>query len=220
MIVSVSDRLVIMAKNLEFDLLKRNYASALQGLVGQCKEYAINRDGDNFQISCPVCKTKMVVPVGGQFFVCKKKHVFSIYTEDGIVEIEEDTRILGPDLSDKGMDAHGHGFYKVFKPGDKSPIYFSCWMHEDDRDYLKRPRTVEEISIFAWDFRSRVKAVSNLSLNFYVEVDTMMGGEPVAKIGSYLRTWPSYVNNMRWFLILKELEGTDWKIGIIQMGDY
>jgi hypothetical protein len=32
MIVSVSDRLVIMAKNLEFDLLKRNYASALQGL--------------------------------------------------------------------------------------------------------------------------------------------------------------------------------------------
>jgi hypothetical protein len=58
--------------------------------------------------SCPSCHTKKVSPVGAGVFICSRRHIFSVYTEDEVVEIEDSKKINGPDLID-GKDSHGHG---------------------------------------------------------------------------------------------------------------
>jgi len=217
---SITNHIRILAQTAEWEELKQNYKKALDTLSKECKAYAINRDGDLFQASCPVCKSRKIAPAGCGFFICSRKHVFSAYTEDGVVELtaENEKKLLGQDLV-KGEDAHGHNPYTVYKADEKSPIYFSLWMHEDNRDYQENPINLQDISNEAWKLKNKIKLLEYMSLNFYAEIDVMRQGDRIAEFGSRLKTWPEYINNMKWFLILRELDRTDWSIDIIKPGE-
>jgi len=57
---SITNHIRILAQTAEWKELKQNYKKALDTLSKECKAYAMNRDGDLFQISCPVCKSKKI----------------------------------------------------------------------------------------------------------------------------------------------------------------
>lgn len=145
----------------------------------------VNRDGDLFNIICPHCGSKNVGRIG-VFFICARRHIFSLYTEDGVrkdSELSDDRkkRILGDDLDPKTlMDAHGHEKYDLFNRDDKIPMYFSLSLwgleHED--------RTLNNAKIYLDMFRSKMKSFSekfdrmHLDLhNFNTDFDEAMNGK-------------------------------------------
>jgi hypothetical protein len=217
---SITSYIRLLAQTAEWEELKQTYKQALDTLSKDCRAYAINRDGDLFQVSCPVCNNKKVAPAGCGFFVCSRKHVFSVYTEDGVIEItpENEKKLLGQDLV-HGEDAHGHNPYTAYKADEKSPFYLSLWMHEDNRDYQENPINLQDISNEAWKLKNKIKALEFMPLDFYAEIDVMRHGDRIAEFGSRLKTWPKYINNMKWFLILRDIDKTEWTIGIIELGE-
>jgi len=200
-------------------LLEEAYKQTVKELADQTGAWAIDRDGDLYRVKCPVCRTPEVIHVDSGFFVCKKRHIFSAYTEDGVRQITEENikRVIGEDLDD-GMDAHGHGPYTAYDPKEKAPIYLTCWLHDQGNV------TLQLISDKVWELRKLSKIADDLFLDYMIEVETMLGGEKRAELGTRIKTWPKYVNNMKWFLLVLELKKLFpgdfyWSVGIVEESD-
>ncbi|MCK9442708.1 MAG: hypothetical protein M0Q13_14960 [Methanothrix sp.] len=131
----------------------------------------VDRDGDLFTIICPHCGSKNVGRIG-VFFVCSRRHIFSLYTEDGVrkdSELSDDRkrRILGDDLDPKTlMDAHGHAKYDLFNSDDKIPMYFrlSLWGLEYDN------RTLNNAKIYLDMFKNKMSSFSKKFDRMYLEL--------------------------------------------------
>ncbi len=185
-----------------YDILVDDYAK-------RASAFGINRDGDIFQVACPICRTKKINHAFGGVFVCSRKHVFYVNTEDGVREITDDVKVLGNDLQKDGKDAHGHSPYVTFKPKEKAPVYLSYWFEEHNSN----PKSISDL---AWKLRKSCPISDSLSLDFMTEIKTMRGGKPIAELGSFIRTWPKFVNNRRWFVMMNQLAPhEEWRIGFL-----
>jgi hypothetical protein len=201
-----------VAGSIRNQALKTAYQEAVKAFSQKAELYAVNRDGDLYQVKCPVCNTHLVSPVASGFFVCKKRHVFRIYTEDGVRQIDTEADADGVDLQKDGKDSHGHAEYLILDPEERSPVTISYWIEEQNP-------TEQTVSDQIWKLKKNVPMVDQEYFNYYVEIDTMLGGKPVAKIGSQIITRPIYMPNMRAFLLLTALKDTDWGFNIIQDSD-
>jgi len=187
---------------IDWEQIKASYKATVADLASKVTAFAIDRDGDLFQIACPTCRTKKVNHADGSVFICARRHVFSVYTEDGVREITDENKekVLGDDLQKNGKDAHDHHEYMILKPNEKTPIYISYWF-EDAGEV-----TPQMISDVVWKLREKSEIVNGMSFDFMAEIETMFGGKPVATIGSRIKTWPTYTNNMKWFMLMMQLK--------------
>jgi hypothetical protein len=164
-------------ENKEEDMPKTEYLNIeteYKNIVDSLEKepHYVNRDGDLFLITCPHCGSKNVGRVG-IFFICAKRHIFSLYTEDGIrkeSEMSEDSkkRIIGDDLDTKSMkDSHGHSKYDLFNKDDKYPMYFRLSLY-GGIDY--EGMTLNVAKHYLGFFKDRMNEFKNKFESLYLEL--------------------------------------------------
>ena len=79
--------------------------------------------------------------------------------------------------------------------------------------------TIQIVSDIVWNLRELSPLVEDKYFHYYVEIDTMSGGKPVAEIGSRIQTWPEYISNRYWFLMLQEILPLNWTLFVVQPGE-
>ena len=196
----------------EWSLIDDLYKSYLKELSKNTGEWGVDRDGDIFQISCPVCKTKKINQAYKETFVCSKKHVFSVYPEDGIRPITG--RNDGDDLQKDGKDAHGHGLYLIHKPDEKTAVYLQYWVEGDI--------SLPDVSNKIWELKKNFPITS--CFNFNIGIDTMSGGQQIAELNFRVNSWPKYVNNKKWFVLIMGLKNqtpelNKWALNFLEYCD-
>lgn len=156
----------------------------------------VDRDGDLFLITCPHCGSKNVGRVG-VFFICAKRHIFSLYTEDGVrkeSEMSEDgkKRIIGNDLDTKSMkDSHGHAKYDLFDKDGIYPIYFRLSLY--GIDYEERTLNVAKhyLSFFKdrmKDFKDKFESLYLELSHFYTDFDEAVNGRVYFDLNSRVQS--------------------------------
>lgn len=174
----------------------------------------VDRDGDLFLITCPHCGSKNVGRVG-VFFICSKRHIFSLYTEDGVKkdsELSEDRkkRILGNDLDLKTMkDAHGHKKYDLFNKDDIYPMFYRLSLYGLENDEMTMNIAKHYLDVFKSKLNSFKIKFEFLSLelsHFYTDFDEALNG----RVGSYLisKTHPMWMQKA--IVMANEIDNMDF----------
>lgn len=154
----------------------------------------VNRDGDLFTIICPKCGSRNTAHVGS-YFICARRHIFSLYTEDGVhaesdLSEERKKRILGDDLDPKTLkDAHGHEEYDLFDKDDIVPMYFKISLWGLDHDNRTLVNTKTYIDIFRnkiGEFKDKFKRFSLSPLYFMTDFDEALQGKTDYRVHSNL----------------------------------
>jgi len=168
--------------------VKDEYKRIIDSLTKE--PHCVDRDGDLFNIVCPVCGSINTGRIG-IFFICAKRHIFWLYTEDGVRKISDlsddrKKRILGNDLDPRTlMDSHGHEKYKVFQRDQKVSVYYMLSLWGLDYDNT----TLENVKIYLDMFKdkmgvfgSKFGSMSLYLYNFYTDFDSSLNG----KAGNYI----------------------------------
>lgn len=180
------------------------------------EEHYINRDGDLFRVICPECGSKNHHYISGGFFVCARRHLFQVYTEDGVSkesEMSDDSkkRILGDDLQKDGKDAHGHEKYTFFPKDAKVNVYFEFYQGWDTDDSEHTFEKVQEELKYLKDslhkFSDKFKRFYIPYLYFYVEFESAAKGIPSSDVIG----WPENMWIQKVILLKIELENINKK---------
>jgi len=210
-----------LVRKAQKDQLEELYDKLVDDYSSQAKSYLADRDGDLYRIKCPKCRIRVVAPISGQLFVCEKKHVFSLYPEDGIREEtdENKNRILGDDLSG-GTDAHDHAPYSYHDPNESELIYLSCWPDSENEMTLEKAASLSQK---LYDRLDGLNKRLNFPKGWYsptdFHVEIMMSGGKLKPVDLWdrVKTWPKNVRNNVWFVLSHDLKDTEWNVNIFKL---
>ena len=202
----------IPEENLNLLNIEDEYKRILSSL--NYEPHYVNRDGDLFTIVCPSCGSKNTGRVG-QFFICGRRHIFSLYTEDGVYaesELSEERkkRILGDDLDPKTMkDAHGHEKYDLFNKDDKVKMYYNLSLWGLDYD----TRTLVNGKVYLDIFKKKMKEFSDKFKRMYLNLynfDTDFYEAMVGKVDYRIKSTIEPMWMQKAIVIANELDNMDF----------
>lgn len=180
------------------------------------EEHYVNRDGDLFRVICPECGSKNHHYISGGFFVCARRHLFHVYTEDGVSKksaLSEDSlkRVLGDDLGKDGMDSHGHEKYIYIPKDAKVNVYFEFYKGWDTDDSESTFEKVNQELVYLEEslrnFADKFERFYLPHLYFYTEFNSALKGVPSSDVIS----WPEAMWIQKVILLKLELENINKK---------